>query len=291
MTILINSAFVTDFESNEELYFEWKELYIIESYKEKRAMIVFGESKSIKKGGDCLAVTFVDDTFKFAVGTYKSAKLLKKMPTKLKISYSDGNKNNKDATIPKQIRIKNDIFPSVIKKIPMSRSIPFMLMKNEFNQSTESSNSPKLPSPSVTPESSPSSPTISPSQDTSEQLSQFNHEMLTKCLDGSDKHKLKNKRVNKLIRSTITKAKQSINPNKKTAIKYSTKFIFCLRHEKYPKMSLKSIYEQMKCEGFIVGKGSGINVWAQKGSPYWHKLMIEKGDGAKYAFIVFYCII
>ena len=69
--------------------------------------------------------------------------------------------------------------------------------------------------------------------------------------------------------------------NKKTAIQFSTKFVFCLRVENTNK-SQRAIYRDMKAQGYNVGKGDNISDWAKKGSAFWFNLIRSKGDGAKY---------
>lgn len=271
------SASLTDFETNEEIFVEWKYIYLIESYKEKRSMVAFESGKSIKKGGDCLAIKYKGDECKFAMGIYQNATLEKKQHSKLRVIYRLSPKAS--VTIPKESRVKDDVFPSVIKLIPSIKSVPYILMKQQLTQTTAKDAVDKFPSPSVTPE-----PTISNDVtpiDTSPTLMDFNDEMLRRPCDKSDKIQAKKARFDKIIKSTMKKAEQSQNPNTKTAIPFSVKYIFCLRKENNPKISLKAIHRQMQIEGFPVGKGSGINLWAQRGSAHYQKLIMEKGNGAK----------
>ena len=85
--LFYDSALVIDFETGEELYIEWSDIFLIVDYKDKRPMVMFEPTKSLKKGDDCLAVTFCGDECKFAKGIYKAAKLLKRMHSIVKISH------------------------------------------------------------------------------------------------------------------------------------------------------------------------------------------------------------
>ena len=281
---LTNSAFLSDTETGEELYIEWKNIWLIESYKEKRCMVMFGNPRSLRKGDDCLAIAFDDKDHKFAKGVYKEAILVKRMHSKLKVNYKQMN-GDKHIVILKEIRVKDDVFPSVIKIIPAVKSMSFILMQNLL-KSMDQDSSPNMPSPSASPPPSTSSSVemSSTSKDTSQRLIEFNEKMLRESTDSASKLKKKARTACKIVSKTINKAKQTQNPNKKTAITFSTKFIFCLRWENCneEKISQRAVWAKMKAEGYEVGKGRGINLWAQSGSQYYYKLMQERGDGAKY---------
>ena len=115
-----------------------------------------------------------------------------------------------------------------------------------------------------------------------ERLAELNKEMFGKSTTKSPRHKLKEKKAKKLASLTVEKAAKRQSPNRKRAVHYSVKFIFCLRSEANPNMSYKAIWRQMKAKGFKVGKGNNLYKWADKGSQHWFRLMGEKGDGAKY---------
>ena len=270
---------MADFDSGDELCIEWTDIYLIVDHNDKRPMVMFEPAKSLKKGQKCLAITFVGNECKFAKGLYRAATLLKKMNSKIKISYQDCV--DEDGTVfDKTVRIKNDIFPSVIKILPASKSMQLILMKNSLQ--TKPTN--EMPSPSASPTVSPSPVLFS--QDASTIVAEFNEHMFQKTDAKSSKSKLKTKRANKLIAGTVTKAQRSISPNKKTAINYSVKYLFCIISENNPKSSYNEIHRQLKAKGYKVGKGSCVGEWAKKGSNYWFRLLQEKGDGAKYVFCI-----
>ena len=141
-----------------------------------------------------------------------------------------------------------------------------------------------MPSPSASPSVWPIP--VPSSQDTSKIVSEFNQHMFEKAYSKASKTKLKEKTASKLVAATVAKASQSINSNKKTAIHYSTKYIFCLISENDRSLTYKEVYRQMKAKGYEVGKGSCLGEWAKKGSHYWFKLLQEKGDGAKYVLCI-----
>ena len=111
---------------------------MIVDYKDKRPMMIFEAAKSLKAGDECLAITFCGDECKFAKSIYKAAKLVKRMHSKLKIMYQDSN--NGETIIGKTVRIKNDVFPSVIRLTPSSKSIQLILMKSTLSQRLNDTN-------------------------------------------------------------------------------------------------------------------------------------------------------
>ena len=85
----------------------------------------------------------------------------------------------------------------------------------------------------------------------------------------------------KKIKTTATKAENSIKANRRTPISFATKALFCYKVEKAG-MTRRSAWNHLKAHGYQVGQSHGsCHKWAEKGAHHWMSLIARYGDGAK----------
>ena len=93
----------------------------------------------------------------------------------------------------------------------------------------------------------------------------------------------------KKIKSTASKAYNSIKANHRTPITFATKALFCQKVEQLGMTRIQA-WKQMKADGYEVGKSpGGCHKWAAKGSHYWMSLIAKHGDKVKLSYCYSWC--
>ena len=129
------SAIVRNVESKRDHVINWNDTYLLVCVNDIRPLLPFQNGRKLKNNDKCLVVTFDAEKQKYALGIFKQSVIIQRLNSKARIKYFD---EHKAIDIPIQVRIKNDIIPSVVQKIPVFDSTPFILlkqklMKNQFN--------------------------------------------------------------------------------------------------------------------------------------------------------------
>lgn len=135
----------------------------------------------------------------------------------------------------------------------------------------------RLPSPSVSVSTKP--------HHQRKRLKRF----LSKQYSKKTKYHRRLQRTKAICATTVRRAHERVKINHRTPILWSVKYEFCLRYEGSSGKSCRKIWQEMRAEGFNVGKSAAASQkWIHNGSKFYQNLIMKKGkDGYKLSLLSF----